>query len=91
MDENVLRWITKITNSFVECRCGEMCHVHVTIRERDILFRAICPKCRRVYSVAVHILLFGNSKEDPTDYCLKEVSKGFKQKQAEVNNEESMD
>lgn len=79
MDENVLRWITKITNAFAECSCGEMCHIDVTIRERDLLFRAICTNCGKVYSHSTHILLVSNANRDLTDYMIEEVRRGLKQ------------
>lgn len=79
MNEKVLEWITKITNSFAECSCGEKCHIDVTIRERDILFRAICPNCRKVYSHYEHILLVSNANADLTDYMIEEVRGGLKQ------------
>ena len=78
MDENVLRWITKITNAFAECSCGNKCHIDVTIRERDILFRAICPNCRKVYSHYEHILLVSNANADLTDDMIEEVKNGLK-------------
>ena len=79
MNEKVLEWITKITNAFAECSCGEMCHIDVTIREREILFRVICPKCHRVYTVYEHILLVKNAKIDLTDNMLEKVRFVFKQ------------
>ena len=79
MDENVLRWITKITNAFAECSCGEMCHIDVTIREREMLFRAICPQCHRTYTVLEHIFLVKNAKVDLTDNLLEKVRSALKQ------------
>ncbi len=79
MNEKVLEWITKITNSFAECSCGEKCHIDVTIRERYILFRAICPNCRKVCSHYEHILLVSNANADLTDYMIEEVRRGLKQ------------
>ena len=79
MNEKVLEWITKITTSFAECSCGEMCHIDVTIRNRDILFRAICPNCRKVYSHSIHILLVSNANADLTDDMIEEVKNGLKQ------------
>ena len=79
MNENVLQWINKITNAFAECSCGNKCHIDVTIRERDILFRAICPNCRKVYSHYEHILLVSNANADLTDYLIEEVRSGLKQ------------
>ena len=79
MNEKVLEWITKITNSFAECSCGEMCHIDATIRERDLLFRAICHNCGKVYSCSTHILLVSSAKADLTDYMMEEVRSGLKQ------------
>ena len=86
MNENVLKWINKITNAYAECSCGEMCHIHVTIRERDILFRAACPRCRKVFSLIEHILLVEHANMDVTDYCLDKVREALKQPQAEVKD-----
>ena len=86
MDENVLRWITKITNAFAECSCGEMCHIDVTIRERDILFRAICPNCRKVYSHYEHILMVSNARVDLTEYIIEDVRRELKKPLESVTN-----
>jgi len=73
MNEKVLEWITKITNAFAQCSCGEMCHIDVTIREQDILFRAICPNCRKAYSHCEHILMVSNANVDLTDYIIEDI------------------
>ena len=86
MNEKVLEWITKITNSFAECSCGKICHIDVTIRERDILFRAICPNCRKVYSHCEHILLVGNANVDLTDYIIEDVRRELKKPLESVTN-----
>lgn len=86
MNEKILEWITKITNSFAECSCGEMCHIDVTIRKRDILFRAICPNCRTVYSHSTHILLVSNANVDLTDYIIEDVRRGLKRPLQSVKN-----
>ena len=86
MNEKILEWITKITNSFAECSCGEMCHIDVTIRERDILFRAICPNCRKVYSNCEHTLLVSNANVDLTDCIIEDVRRGLKQPLESVSN-----
>lgn len=79
MNENVMQWIAKITKAFAECSCGEMCHVDVTIRKRDLLFRAICHNCGKVYSHYTHIILVNSAREDLTDYMIEEVRRGLKQ------------
>ena len=86
MNEKILEWITKITNSFAECSCGEMCHIDVTIRERDILFRAICPNCRKVYSHSEHILMVSNASVDLTDYIIEDVRRELKKPLESVTN-----
>ena len=78
MNEKVLEWITKITNSFAQCSCGKICHINVTIRERDILFRTICPNCSKVYSHSEHILLVSNANVDLTDYIIEDVRRELK-------------
>ena len=79
MNKKVLEWIAKITKAFAECSCGEMCHIDVTIRERDILLRAICPNCGKVYSHSTHVFLMNSAKADLTDYMIEEVRHGLKQ------------
>ena len=79
MNKKVLEWIAKITKAFAKCSCGEVCHIDVTIRERDILFRAICPNCRKVYSHYEPILLVSNANVDLMDYVIGEVRRGLKQ------------
>ena len=86
MNEKILEWITKITNSFAECSCGKICHVDVTIRERDILFRAICPNCRKAYSHCKHILMVSNASVDLTDYIIEDVRRELKKPLESVTN-----
>ena len=86
MNEKVLEWITKVTNAFAECSCGEMCHIDVTIRERDILFRAICPNCRKAYSLCEHILMVSNASVDLTDYIIEDVRRELKKPLESVTN-----
>ena len=86
MNEKVLEWITKVTNAFAECSCGEMCHIDVTIRERDILFRAICPNCRKAYSHCEHILMVSNASVDLTDYIIEDVRRELKKPLESVTN-----
>ena len=86
MNEKILEWITKITNSFAECSCGKICHVDVTIRERDILFRAICPNCRKAYSHCEHILMVSNASVDLTDYIIEDVRRELKKPLESVTN-----
>ena len=78
MNKNVLRWITKISESYAECICGEVCHVNVTIRNNMLLFRVICPECGRVYSVAEGMSLIKVVPFDLTDKLLDRVKNEFK-------------
>ena len=87
MNKKVLEWITKITNSFAQCSCGEMCHIDVTIREQGILFRTICPNCGKVYSHYEHILLVSNANVDLTDYIIEDVRCILKQPHKEEHKD----
>lgn len=78
MNENVIAWITKISESYAECICGEVCHVDVTIREDVLLFRVICPECGRVYSVSASLRLLKKAHVDLTDKLLDKVKVEFK-------------
>lgn len=78
MNENVIAWITKISESYAECICGEVCHVNVTIRHDMLLFRVVCPECGRVYSVAEGMSLIKAVPFDLTDELLDRVKNEFK-------------
>ena len=78
MNENVIAWITKISESYAECVCGEVCHVDVTIRHDMLLFRVVCPECGRVYSVAGGMSLIKAVPFDLTDKLLYRVKNEFK-------------
>ena len=78
MNENVIAWITKISESYAECICGEVCHVNVTIRHDMLLFRVICPECGRGYSVAESMSLIKAAPFDLTDELLDRVKNEFK-------------
>ena len=78
MNENVIAWIMKISESYAECICGEVCHVNVTIRHNMLLFRVICPECGRVYSVAESMILIKEMPFDLTNQLLDRVKNNFK-------------
>ena len=78
MNENVIAWITKISEAHAECICGQVCHVDVTIRQDMLLFRVICPECGRVYSVAEGMSLIKAVPFDLTDELLDRVKNEFK-------------
>lgn len=83
MNKKILQWIAKITNAFAECSCSNKCHIDVTIREGDILFRAICPNCGKIYSHSIHSFMLSSAKEDLTDYIIEVVRSGLKQSHRE--------
>ena len=76
MNENIINWILKIQNAYAVCACGNNCHIDVIIRRNEVIFRAICADCWRVFSASADILLI--EKRDLTDMLIESVKNGFK-------------
>lgn len=78
MNENIINWILKIQNSYAVCACGNKCHINVTIRKNDVIFRAICADCGRVFTARADMSLMSIAKNDLTDMLIKNVQNAFK-------------
>ena len=78
MNENIINWISKIQNAYAVCACGNKCHIDVTIRRNEVIFRAICADCGRTFTAREHILLISKAKFDLTDMLIKSVQNAFK-------------
>ena len=78
MNENIINWILKIQNAYAVCACGNNCHIDVTIRRNDVIFRVICAECGRVFTASADILLMSKVKRDLTDMLIESVKNGFK-------------
>lgn len=78
MNENIINWILKIQNAYAVCACGNKCHIDVTIRRNDVIFRVICAECGRAFTVREHITLICEAKIDLTDNLINYVKNTFK-------------
>ena len=78
MNENIINWILKIQNAYAVCACGNNCHIDVIIRRNEVIFRAICADCGRVFSASADILLMSKGKRDLTNMLIESVKNGLK-------------
>lgn len=79
MNKDVFDWITKISQAYAQCSCGELCHIDVTIKKDMLAYRAYCPNCNKIYTQYQSI---SDLKDimiiDAEDILIDKIRGGFK-------------